>query len=243
MQPPQGKIKEYTLYSHALEEEMELLVYFPASFSTLYKYTLLIAQDGRDYFQMGRIGRAADELLHQGEMENTIIVGIPYKNVHDRRAKYHPEGERQKAYIRFLAHELVSFLDKEFPTYHMAKGRVLIGDSLGATVSLQTALQYPHTFGRVILQSPLVNETVLHQVQSFSEPQLLDVYHVIGSEETDVPTTDGGRANFIEPNRELHAQFSSMNFSSYFYEEFDGGHTWKYWQKDLKQALKKTLAN
>ena len=46
----------------------------------------------------------------------------------------------------------------------MGYGRALIGDSLGGTVSLLTALQYPHTFGKVIMQSPLVNETVLRAV-------------------------------------------------------------------------------
>ena len=70
-----------------------------------------------------------------GEIEDLIIVGIPYRDVHDRRKKYHPDGEQHAAYIRFLAHELVPYLDEEFPTYQIGTGRVLIGDSLGATVS------------------------------------------------------------------------------------------------------------
>ncbi|PLT28492.1 alpha/beta hydrolase [Peribacillus deserti] len=239
---PQGTIKDYRLYSSSLEEEMELLIYFPDSFSPLYKYTVVIAQDGRDYFQLGRIGRAADELLYNKEIENIIIVGIPYKNVHDRRSKYHPDGEKQSSYIRFLAHELVPFLDQSFPTYSMAKGRVLIGDSLGATVSFQAALKYPHTFGHVIMQSPYVDSTVMREAVDFADPSLLDIYHVIGTEETDVPTTDGKRQNFIEPNRELNKLLSERNYS-FFYEEFEGEHTWKYWQKDLKRAMKHTLGS
>ena len=39
---------------------------------------------------------------------------------------------------------------------------VLIGDSLGGTVSFMTALMYPHTFGKVIMQSPFVDETVMN---------------------------------------------------------------------------------
>ncbi|WP_409291852.1 alpha/beta hydrolase [Peribacillus sp. SCS-37] len=241
MPAPQGKIKEYSIYSSALDEELELLVYFPESFSPLYKYTLLIAQDGRDYFQLGRIGRAADELLYNKEMQNTIIVGIPYKNVMDRRTKYHPDGEKQAAYIRFLASELVPFLDQEFPVYNMARARVLIGDSLGATVSLQAALQYPHTFGSVILQSPYVDGKVLAAVEKFADPSLIDIYHVIGKGETEVPVTSGGKQNFIDPNRELNKLIEKKDFS-YFYEEFEGEHTWKYWQKDLKRALGKVLA-
>lgn len=231
-----GTIKSYMFQSEALAEEIELLVYLPYNFSPLFKYTLVIAQDGRDYFQMGRIGRVADELLENDEIENIIIVGIPYKDRFDRRRKYHPDGEHHAAYVRFLAHELVPFLDEEFPTYHMGYGRALIGDSLGGTVSLLTALQYPHTFGKVIMQSPLVDETVLQAVKDFENPHLLELYHVIGTKETDVPTTDGKRSNFIEPNRELHQLLNSKGFPN-FYEEFDGIHTWKYWQADLKRAL------
>ena len=236
MSTQRGTIKEYRFKSEELSEEIELLVYLPFNFSPLYKYTLVIAQDGRDYFQMGKIGRVADELLSNDEIEQIIIVGIPYQDRFDRRRKYHPDGEQHEAYVRFLAHELVPFLDEEFPTYQMGYGRALIGDSLGGTVSLLTALKYPHTFGKVIMQSPLVDETVMKAVQNFEEPHLLELYHVIGTEETDVPTTDGKRANFIEPNRELHQLLNQKGFP-YFYEEFKGTHTWKYWQADLKRAL------
>ncbi|MDP4084417.1 MAG: esterase family protein [Bacillota bacterium] len=236
MEFPRGSIKELTFQSQELGEEMQILVYLPANFSPLYKYSLLIAQDGRDYFQLGRIGRMADELLHERQIENIIIVGIPYKDVTDRRKKYHPEGEQNKAYIRFIAHELVPFLDKEFPTYHMGSTRALIGDSLGATVSLMIALEYPHTFGKVVLQSPFVNDEVIEAVKDFKEPQLLQIYHVIGKEETHVMMTNGKTGNFLEPNRRLSKQFSEMPFT-YEYEEFNGNHTWTYWQPNLKRAL------
>lgn len=233
---PKGTIKELTFQSSELGEEIQLLIYLPANFSPLYKYSLLIAQDGKDYFQLGRIGRLADELLFEKQIENVIIVGIPYKDVMDRRRKYHPDGEQNGQYIRFLAHELVPFLDQEFPTYHMGSTRALIGDSLGATVSLMTALQYPHTFGKVILQSPFVDNQVINQVEEFSEPHLLEIYHVIGTEETEVPTTDGGVSNFIEPNRRLAEIIAKKQFN-HFFEEFKGTHTWTYWQPDLRRAL------
>ncbi|MEH7336641.1 esterase family protein [Neobacillus drentensis] len=237
MQFPKGTIKELTIYSKELGEEMQLLIYLPANFSPLYKYSLLIAQDGRDYFQLGRIGRLADEYLYEKEIENLIIVGVPYKNVKDRRKKYHPEGVQTQSYIRFLAHELVPFLDQEFPTYHMGSTRALIGDSLGATVSLMTALQYPHTFGKVLLQSPYVDQQVLELVADLPEPQLLDIYHIIGKQETEVQMTNGKVGDFLTPNRQLSKLLKERPFT-YFYEEFNGNHTWTYWQPDLRRALK-----
>lgn len=237
MDIPKGNIKDLTIKSTALNEDVQILVYLPSNFSPLYKYSLLIAQDGKDYFQLGRIGRVADQLLHDREIENVIIVGIPYLNVDDRREKYHPSGAKNDAYIRFLAHELVPFLDQEFPTYHMGTTRALIGDSLGATVSLMAALQYPHTFGKVMLQSPYVNDKVLEFVSNFTKTELLNIYHVIGTEEITVKTNDGKILDFLEPNRELNRLFTSKSFT-YFYDEFKGNHTWTYWQPDLIRALK-----
>jgi enterochelin esterase-like enzyme len=238
MEIPKGTIKEHTIKSNELVEEILLLIYLPANFSPLYKYSLLIAQDGRDYFQLGKIGRLADEYLFEREIENLIIVGIPYKDVDDRRRKYHPDGEQHQQYIRFLAHELVPFLDQEFPTYHMGSTRALIGDSLGATVSLMTALQYPRSFGKVLLQSPYVNEKVLELVNSFTETELLEIYHIVGNQETKVQTTNGKISDFLSPNRKLSSIFTDKSFT-YFYDEFNGDHTWTYWQPDLKRALKR----
>ncbi|PLR78788.1 hypothetical protein CU633_03060 [Bacillus sp. V3-13] len=238
MEIPRGTIKDMTIPSKELGEEVNILVYLPASFSSLYKYSLLIASDGKDYFQFGRIGRIADELLHHKEIENVIIVGVPYKDVKDRREKYHPQGSRQHNYIRFLAHELVPFLDKEFPTYQMGMGRALIGDSLAATVSLMTALEYPNIFGRVILQSPLVNDRVVQLVETFEYPPLLHIYHEVGNQETIVITSDKKEMDFLTPNRHLAEVFRQKRFP-YHFEEFAGNHTWTYWQPNLRDALKK----
>jgi enterochelin esterase-like enzyme len=238
---PMGKIEEITLQSKELGEEITLLVYLPANYSPLYKYSLLIAQDGRDYFQLGRIGRIADEFLGNKEIENVIIVGIPYESVEDRRRKYHPKGEQHQAYVRFLAHELVPYLDEQYPTYQMGMGRALIGDSLAATVSLLAALQYPHTFGKVILQSPYVNEDVFSATESFRHPELLNIYHTIGEQETIVKTSSSKNKDFLTPNRELSKLFKEKGFG-YFYEEFSGDHTWTYWQPNLKKAIKRMFS-
>lgn len=230
-----GKIEERSLYSEALQQEVPLLVYLPATYSPLYKYSVLIASDGKDYFQLGRISRVVDELLHDEEIENLIVVGVPYENVKDRRSKYHPNGDQNKAYMRFLAQELVPYLDEEFPTYQIGMGRGLIGDSLAATVSLMTACSYPHTFGKVILHSPYVNDAVLETVKNTSATHF-SIDHVIGLDETAVATGDGVEKNFLEDNRELSTLFEDKGFT-YRYEEQSGGHTWKTWQKDMNRAI------
>ena len=73
--------------------------------------------------------------------------------------------------------------------------------------------------------------------ENFAESQLLDIYHVIGNKETEVKTTNGKVSDFLTPNRKLSNIFTQKSFT-YFYEEFNGDHTWTYWQPDLKRALK-----
>lgn len=231
-----GNVEDLTIFSKELQEDMQLLVYLPYNYSPLYKYSLVIASDGKDYFQLGRAPRVVDELLENREIENIIFIGIPYKSVDDRNKKYEPTGSQHSAYLRFLAHELVPFLDEKYPTYQVGMGRTLIGDSLAATVSLMAALKYPNIFGRVILQSPKVDDAMMEAVSKFNSAHAFTVYHVIGKDETAVKLTAGNTANFIEPNRELHHLMKEKAFPM-FYEEFDGEHTWKYWQPDLKRAL------
>lgn len=96
-----GTVKDINFYSEALQEELQLLIYIPANYSPLYKYNLLIAADGKDYFQLGSIPRLADELIDNYEMENTIIVGVPYKNVADRQKNISPLVNNMRHFYAF----------------------------------------------------------------------------------------------------------------------------------------------
>jgi len=195
-------------------------------------------QDGNDYYQIGRVATLSDRLHTNMEVSNTIFVGIHYQDKFDRWKKYHPDGEQNKAYIKFLVHEVVPFLDDLLPTYNMGQTRTLMGDSLAGTLALLTAFKYPNTFGKVIMQSPYVNETVLEAIKQTDAIQPIDIYHTIGQDETDVSLSNGNTENFINPNRELKGLIYNKDVTYHYHEITNGEHTWKYWQKDLPNALK-----
>lgn len=232
----QGKVREVAFFSSILQEEFELLIYIPANYSPLDEYNILIASDGRDYFQLGGIPRLADKLIDDYIIENVIIVGVPYKNVYDRKRKYIPTGEEYHAYMQFLAEELIPYLDEEFATIQTPESRALIGDSMAATISLLTAVNYPQTFGKAILQSPYVDEHVLREVKEAPNAKSLQLYHIIGLREDKVLTTNKTVEDFLTPNRALHELIVELAIPC-FYEEIDGNHTWKYWKPDLQRAL------
>ncbi len=52
-----GRIEEISFYSASLQEDVTLLVYSPVNYTPLHKHTVVIAQDGRDYFQLGKAHR------------------------------------------------------------------------------------------------------------------------------------------------------------------------------------------
>ena len=235
-----GSIQDVIFFSDALQEELQLYVYVPANYTPLTAYQLLIASDGNDYFQLGGITRLADELIEAMEIEDLIIVFVPYRDVNDRRDKYIPSGAKYQAYLKFLADELVPYMDKNYATNELAMGRALIGDSMAATISLMGALTYPNIFGKAILQSPYIDEDVMQAVRDFATPTQLSIYHIIGTGEDRVKTTDGTYQDFLTPNRQLHELMVERGYPL-FYDEFEGIHTWKYWKPDLRRALIKNF--
>nr|WP_071316431.1 alpha/beta hydrolase-fold protein [Anaerobacillus isosaccharinicus]MBA5587599.1 esterase family protein [Anaerobacillus isosaccharinicus]QOY34224.1 esterase family protein [Anaerobacillus isosaccharinicus] len=231
-----GNIIDDFIESRFLQEKINLKTFLPNNHSPLYTYQLVIAQDGDDYLQKGKLASVASELLENKEINNCIIVMIPYQSIEDRYHKYHPNGAKNGAYIRFLAEELIPYLEKKYHTFELASGRTLLGDSLGGTVSLHAAFEYPYTFGQVIAQSPFIDKNTMAKIRSLKKPELLRLYQSVGKLETEVETTKGKVKDFLTPNREFHLLTKEKGIDVY-YDEFNGDHTWPYWQKDLKKAL------
>src|SRR5699024_8974330 len=204
--------------SSYLNETMTLRIYQPESFSSLYKYHVCIMQDGNDYYQIGRVATLSDRLHSDMGISNTIFVGIHYQDKFDRWKKYHSDGEQNIDYINFLVHEVVSFLYDMIQNYNIGQTRTLMGDSLASTLALLKAFKYPNTFGKVIMQSPYVNETVLKTIKQTDAIQPIDIYHTIGQDETAVSLSNGNTENFINPNRELKELLYNKNVTYNYHD-------------------------
>ncbi|GGE51446.1 hypothetical protein GCM10011391_32780 [Pullulanibacillus camelliae] len=237
MASSQRIVEDFILSSRFLKAEIKAIIYLPPNYSPLYTYPLVIAQDGRDYFNLGRMAGLTDQLIEQKQIMPPVICAIPYENVKQRWHRYHPEGNEQEAYIKCLVFELLPKLKSTYALDDLAHSRTLMGDSLGGTVSLVTALRFPHTFGQVIMQSPYVNERIIQQASAYPNAEKLAIYHTIGLQETEVKTTWEQYEDFLTPNRALHRVLSSQGLAKYQYEELEGNHTWKTWQQDLGHAL------
>ncbi|MDX8045814.1 alpha/beta hydrolase-fold protein [Gracilibacillus sp. S3-1-1] len=233
-----GKMEDTIIQSNYLGERIKVKWYLPEGFTPFKDYQLCLMNDGDDYFRMGRIATLTDQLHDELAIESTIFIGIHYQSRHDRWKKYYPGGEQHNQYISFLINEAIPHVENHLHITPVK--RITMGDSLAGTLAFMLATQYPHTFDTVIMQSPFVDETVLQLAQHAEKFTNLEIAHSIGKEETNVDMTNGQSGDFLTPNRTLHNQLTG-NVRVYHYHEFDGNHTWKYWQQELPDLLKKML--
>jgi enterochelin esterase-like enzyme len=228
-------LDERTIHSKHLGTSERILIYTPQRYSPLISYPVLYVQDGDDYLALGRLATLLDQLTQREEIGDLIAVFLPVDKA-QRNARYHPEGSYHQAYKRFLAEEVVAYVDKHYSTHPLGNARTLLGESLGGVVSLFTALTYPHTFGQVACQSAAMDDRLNRQVEQTDIPAPLTVYLEVGTEETAVDTSRGP-LNLLAANERLRDILQQKRVTL-TYKTFSGDHTWGYWQENLPHMLR-----
>ena len=231
-----GKVHTTSLSSEVCGETFEIQYYLPKSYSDLYKYNVIITFDSQDFFKYGQIERLIEKMETDGELERTIIVGIPYPSVEWRNHYLSPNGEHHEKFVTFVGRELNTFIDSNFKTLKMANSRLLMGESLAGSFALSVALTYPNTFSQALALSPFVDDAFIQRFKNSISLINLNIYHTIGLEEEDFKTIMGKQADFLTPNRELNKALEDEPLE-YTYRELEGGHIWKTWKPELKNVL------
>lgn len=170
-----GKINKQIMHSDILNRDVTLSIYLPQCYSDLFKSRVIICFDGLDFFRFGRIQKVYETLQQQGEVDRAIIVGFHYEDVEKRREEFHPQGERAHLTVKAIAKELLPFIERQFPTYKVGNSRLLIGDSLAASIALLTSLTYPTIFSQVALLSPHHDHVVKDKLEVCNSRQQLTI--------------------------------------------------------------------
>jgi len=138
-------------------------------------FRVLYAHDGQNLFNpewspYSKTDWAIDEVLQKliddGEVENTIVVGIG--NTESRFDEYLPwemyergsadyrarineymvgDEPTSREYLQFIVEELKPFIDSQYRTRTGRDDTFLLGSSLGGLISLYGVTQYPEVFG------------------------------------------------------------------------------------------------
>jgi enterochelin esterase-like enzyme len=217
-----------------LPEARSVKIYMPPGYNELMSYPVLYCQDGEDFFNFGRTATTITRLILDEGLEPALVVGVDVdKRV--RTDEYSPDGSRFEAYCRFFAEELVPYIEERYPARRERADRVIAGDSLGGTVSLHLALEYPELFNRVLSLSGAFLESTRSRLAAESDLSWLELYMLIGLQETAVETSSG-TFDFLNENRLTRTMLEAKG-TKLVYEEKDGKHIWGFWQKELPGAL------
>jgi predicted alpha/beta superfamily hydrolase len=184
-----GDLRVHEFHSRIFRNTRMLRVWLPprydASDNGARHYPVLYLNDGQNLFDRAtafagvewQVDETADRLIRQEVIPPLIIVGIdnaqgdrikeflPYRSFHPPVLR--PQGKR---YPDFLMNEVIPFV---YERYRLAVGPEntgLGGSSLGALISLYTAMDRPGVFGRLLLESPslfISNRKILKYSRAF----------------------------------------------------------------------------
>lgn len=168
----EGRIRIHPRFvSRYLQSRRDIAVYVPKGYdSSADRYPVLYLQDGQNLFDPAtafggndwHADIAADRLTAHGTVRPHIIVGIYNAGVR-RISEYTPtrdrhlrKGGKAERYAQMLVREIKPFIDSHYRTRKAAADTAVGGSSLGALVSLVSALDYPRVFGHVAALSPSI---------------------------------------------------------------------------------------
>lgn len=144
--PAAAQTRIVKIASKILGEERVLHVNLPPNYAvSRQRYEVIYLLDGhvREFFDV-TVAAAGYDMIgdpHDYAMPPQIVVGI------DQRDRGTDLGRNQELFTRFLAEEVVPFIDR---TYRTSKYRTLIGHSLGGRFALMTFCRAPGVFPSVI---------------------------------------------------------------------------------------------
>jgi enterochelin esterase-like enzyme len=226
-------IKE-ELSSPILGASRSLRIYLPPGYNELLSYPVIYCQDGEQFFNFGRIATTLTRSILDEGLEPAIVVGVDVVTA-VRTSEYAPEGSNFAAYCRFFTEELLPFVESQYPVRKDRMQRILAGDSLGGTVSLHLALDYPSLFCKVISLSGAFFGKTRERLAIEDDLSWLELFMLIGTEETEV-TTERGTFNFLQENRKAR-DILEQKKTALLYTEKPGTHIWGFWQLELPAAL------
>jgi len=154
----QGSLVEVKIDSRSLAREARITLYLPARLRPGDELPLLVLHDGGDYLEYAGMRTVLDNLMHRRAVADCMVA---FTYPHDRLVEYAAGA----AHSAFLNSELIPELERTLPVQRRPQARFLGGASLGAIASLAAALESPHFYGGLFLQSASLFASALERDQ------------------------------------------------------------------------------
>jgi len=254
-----GELRLHEFHSRIFRNTRMLRVWLPPGYNQTQnegrRYPVFYLNDGQNLFDPAtayigvdwQADEAAARLIRENKIPPLIIVGIdnaqkdrpreylPYRSFHPPILR--PQGKR---YPDFLLNEVMPFV---YQRYRIARGpenTALGGSSLGAIISLYTAMDRPGAFAGLLLESPslsISNRQLLRSSRAFRKWPAR-VFVAIGTREVG---SEDRNQQAIENVRELEYTLRRAGLKEdRLLVKIDEGatHSEKVWARRFPEALR-----
>jgi enterochelin esterase-like enzyme len=220
-----GTIERITVHGKALEgngqgdsPDRAVAVYLPPSyagdqnrrFPTVY---LLHGANGTEsaFIDGSALQASADRLAGAQGFSEFIVVTPNASTQKGGMYASSPAGDWE----RFVAEDLVGYVDSHYRTLTHRMSRGLAGHDTGAGAALRIGMKRPEVFSNLYVLSLSGDAVTAAEIEKYASN--LNVYYGIA---VDI----GGADPMVERSRQLHASMTKSRVA-HLYEEYDGDHT------------------
>ena len=150
-------------------------------------------------------------------------------------------------FARFIADELLPWLERTYPAIQACEERVLAGLSYTGLAAAFVAMEPAGKFGKVIAQSGSFWSDNCRLVEQYRKREIrlpTDFYLDVGSKEIDEDVQHKEDVLQVVSQVDAVRNFRDVLVEKGYsvkYQEFDGGHDCAMWQKTLPDALRWAL--
>jgi len=228
---PGGTVTRHTLNSSALSQERSFWVYRPVGEIVGRDYPVLFVLDGGDYLNLISAPDILDNLIASRDILPLVVV---FSTPVLREQEY----RRSEAYTRFLADELVPYVQENFGVTTDPAQTGVMGSGLGGLAALHAAVTRPDRFGLAAGFSGFysLDDEALARAAGRQTAALGRFYLVAGRYETAV-NQSGAPINVPQASQRL-AQVLQPRATAVQYDERPQGHSWGLWRDSFGDALR-----
>jgi enterochelin esterase family protein len=228
-----------TIESQALRNRRSIWIYGPVKGETV--SNLVIFLDGELFLKHLDALALIHRLSAECELAGSLFVFV---SMHSQAARLR-ECSCDPQFSRFIAVELIKFLEASYPELKEVPQRVLAGVSFSGLAAVFAAKEFSGVFPKVIAQSGSFwwkDCWLIKQLSTVTKPLPSAFYLDVGTGETEVdvegdPTEDTFQSTSqIDSVKQLRDVLASQG-CRVNYVEFSGGHEAKAWAKTLPGAL------
>jgi enterochelin esterase-like enzyme len=218
---PRGRIVETEIESRIRGNRRKVLVYLPPGYeeSGELRYPTAYFGDASDYVSRVPVPRILDYVIARGAVAPLIAVFV-------EPVPRSEEYRMNEQYRRFLAEELVPWIDGRYRTIASPESRAILGGSRGGLAAADAAYFHADTFGACGAIAPATSPTNLVDVVARGEVKPVRFFVLVGLYDLD------WRPDGIALHEALRTQGYDVGFL-----EIPEGHSWNAWKSHIDDVL------